>query len=218
MHGLNLNGPQTPAGNGETSSVRQPRNASLLSFYREVSTMVDEQFLLDRRKSTFQPSASLSPSNQMVELALETNLEHARNILRDSLPPQDVSQRLLNLFFNYQNSIFYVCNVNEAQAQLALMYEDSSQVSISSFCQMFLILSVAVQFDDLNDTNGVTYHEIGKRYMDDAVEENPQDTLWVIRAMLLICFYHPSTEWASIWIYLGTITVKTNFELNKAHN
>ena len=174
--------------------------------------------MLDSGQTTSQSNASSPPTSQMRELVLERNLEHAPKILRNSLPPQDVSQRLLDLFFDYQNSIFYVCNRNEAQVQLGLMYEDSNQVSISWFCQMFLIFSVAVQFDDLDDADGAAYHEIGKKYMDDAVEENPQNTLWVMRAMLLLCFYQPPTKWTSIWMYLGNTTTNSKYWQNKSHN
>ena len=68
---------------------------------------------------------------------------------------------------------------------------------------MFLIFAVGVQFDDVDDTDGAPYHEIGQKYMDDAIDENPQNTLWVIRAMLLLCFYQPPTKWTSVWMYLG---------------
>jgi len=83
------------------------------------------------------------------------------------------------------------------------MYEDPDQISISWFCQMFLIFAVGAQFDDFGDDDGVSYHETSQKYMDDAIEENPQNTLWVARAMLLLCFYQPPTKWTSIWIYLG---------------
>jgi len=107
------------------------------------------------------------------------------------------------MFLDYQNSIFYVCNREKAQAQLALMYEEPALVSISWFCQMFLIFAVGVQFDDIYDTDGATYREIGQKYIDDAIDENPRDTIWVMRAMLLLCFYQPPTKWNSVWMHLG---------------
>ena len=68
---------------------------------------------------------------------------------------------------------------------------------------MFLIFAVGVQFDDIYDTDGATYHEIGQKYIDDAIDENPQSTIWVIRAMLLLCIYQPPTKWNSVWMHLG---------------
>ena len=96
-----------------------------------------------------------------------------------------------------------VFSLKEAQAQLALMYEEPARVSVSWFCQMFLIFAVGVQFDDIYDTDGATYHEIGQKYIDDAIDENPQSTIWVIRAMLLLCIYQPPTKWNSVWMHLG---------------
>jgi len=160
----------------------------------------------------------MPPTGQFSEPALERNLEHVRKILRGSLPSQDVSQRLLDMFFEYQNSIFYVCNRNEAQAQLGLMYEDPDQVSISWFCQMFLIFAVAVQFDDVDDTGGAGYHEIGQKYIDDAIDEDPQNTLWVMRAMLLLCFYQSPTKWTSIWMYFGNTIASSKYLTNETYN
>jgi hypothetical protein len=113
------------------------------------------------------------------------------------------------MFLDYQNSIFYVCSREEAQAQLTLMYEDPTRVSISWFCQMFLIFAVGVQFDDIYDTDGATYHEIGQKYIDDAIDENPQSTIWVIRAMLLLCIYQPPTKWNSVWMHLGNAIARS---------
>jgi hypothetical protein len=115
-----------------------------------------------------------------------------------------VAHQLLELFLDYQNSVFYVCNREEARAKLALMYDEPAQVSISWFCQMFLIFAVGVQFDDVYDTDGATYHEIGQKYIDDAIDENSQSTIWIIRAMLLLCFFQSPTKWNSVWMYLGT--------------
>jgi hypothetical protein len=203
---LNLNRTPNPEVHGDSFVDSRLCNASLPSIYREVATLVEEQVMLENGQDVTNSNANAPPTSQMRDLALERNIEHGRKILRDSMPPQDVSQRLLDLFFDYQNSIFYVCNINEAQAQLALMYEDPNQVSVSWYCQMFLIFSVAAQFDDLDDADGAIYHEVGKKYMDDAVEEHPQNTLWVIRAMLLLCFYQPPTKWTSIWLHLGNAT------------
>ena len=149
---------------------------------------------------------SQSDATPIRELALERSPDHARKILRDSLPSQDVSVQLLDTFLDYQNSTFYVCSREEAKAQLALMYDQPALVSISWFCQMFLIFAVGVQFDDIYDTDGVTYYEIGQKYIDDAVDENPHSTIWVIRAMLLLCFYQAPTKWNSVWRHLGNAT------------
>ena len=124
-------------------------------------------------------------------------------MLRDYLPARDASQRLLDLFFEYQNSIFYVCNKQEAQERLNLMYEAPDQISISWFCQMFLFFAVGAQFDDLDDGGGESYHSIAQKYIDDAIDEGPQNTLWVMRVMLLLCFYQLPTKWSSTWMYLG---------------
>jgi len=167
-------------------------------FHREVSSIVREQVSHDSGLPTSQ-----SDANPIKEPALERSPGHIRKILRDSLPSQDVSRHLLDMFFDYQNSIFYVCNREEMQAQLALMYEEPAGVSISWFCQTFLIFAIAVQFDDVYDTDGATYHEIGQKYIDDAIDENPQSTIWIIRAMLLLCLFQPPTKWNSVWMHLG---------------
>ncbi|CZR68177.1 uncharacterized protein PAC_18076 [Phialocephala subalpina] len=192
----------------------RPGNASLPAFHREVSSIVREQVSPDSGLSTFQ-----SDTNPIKEPALERSPDHVRKILRDSLPSQDVSRCLLNLFFDYQNSILYVCNREEAQAQLALMYEEPAGVSISWFCQMFLIFAVGVQFDDIYDTDGATYHEIGQKYIDDAIDEAPQSTIWVIRAMLLLCIYQPPTKWNSVWMHLdAAIRGAQRFQLDIGNN
>jgi hypothetical protein len=170
----------------------------LPTFHREVSSIVRGQVSLDSGLPTSQ-----SGTDPIRDLALERSPDHVRKILRESLPSQDVSRYLLDMFLDYQNSIFYVCNREEAQAQLALMYEEPAQVSISWFCQMFLIFAVGVQFDDIYDTDGASYREIGQKYIDDAIDENPQSTIWVIRAMLLLCIYEPATKWNSVWMHLG---------------
>ncbi|KAH8809412.1 hypothetical protein F5884DRAFT_403520 [Xylogone sp. PMI_703] len=169
--------------------------------------------------SSSQASANTPPADQMKDLALENNAEQARKILRDSLPPRNSAQRMLDLFFDYQNSVFYVCSRDEALMQLGLMYDHPEQVSVSWFCQMFLIFAVAIQFDEFGDGDGVAYHELGVKYMDDAVEENPQNTLWVMRAMLLLCFYQPPSKWNSVWIYLdAAIRGAQRFGLDRGHN
>jgi len=165
--------------------------------------MVREYAKLDSKQDFSHINKGNSSASQGKELALERDLEHSRKLLRDSLPSQDVAYRLLDLFFEYQNSVFYVCGRDKVQAQLNLMFENPDKVSISWFCQMFLIFAVGVQFDDMDDTDGATYHEIGFKHIDDAVEEDPQNSLWVIRAMLLLCFYQPPTKWSSIWIHFG---------------
>jgi hypothetical protein len=83
------------------------------------------------------------------------------------------------------------------------MYDQPELVSISWFCQMFLIFAVGAAFDDIYDTDGAAYYEIGQKYIDDAIDENPQSTIWVIRAMLLLCFYQAPTKWNSVWMHLG---------------
>jgi hypothetical protein len=190
----------------------RPGNASLPTFHREVSSIVRDQVSPDNGLP-----ASQSDINPIKEPALERSPDHVRKILRDSLPSQDVSRHLLDMFFDYQNSIFYVCNREEAQTQLALMYEDPTGVSISWFCQMFLIFAVGVQFDDIYDTDGATYHEIGQKYIDDAIDENPQSTIWVIRAMLLLCIYEPPAKWNSVWMHLGNAIDRRKLT-TKAHN
>lgn len=72
---------------------------------------------------------------------------------------------------------------------------------------MFLIFAVGVQFDDIYDTDGAIYHEIGQKYIDDAIDEDPHSTIWVIRAMLLLCFYQTPSKWNSIWMHLGNSTI-----------
>ena len=172
----------------------------------------------DSGQTRSQPDANIPLTNQIRAPTLERNLEHVRKILRDSLPTQDVSQRLLDMFFEYQNSVFYVCNRNDVQKQLYLMYEDSEQISIAWFCQMFLIFAVGVQFDDVDDVDGESYHEISQKYMNDAIDENPQNTLWVTRAMLLLCFYQPPTKWTSIWIYLGNNPPSSKYLSSESYN
>ncbi|KAH6706423.1 hypothetical protein BKA61DRAFT_138675 [Leptodontidium sp. MPI-SDFR-AT-0119] len=192
----------------------QPGNASLPMFHREVSSIVREQVSYDSGLPTSQ-----SDVNPIKGPTLERSPDHVRKILRDSLPSQEVSRHLLDLFFDYQNSIFYVCNREEALAQLALMYEEPAGVSISWFCQMFLIFAVGVQFDDVYDTDGATYHETGQKYIDDAIDENPQSTIWIIRAMLLLCLFQPPTKWNSVWMHLdAAIRGAQRFQLDVGHN
>jgi len=165
--------------------------------------MVREYARCNTRQSPLDTTVDDSSAVQSKEPALERDLEHSRKLLKDSLPSEGISYRLVDLFFDFQNSIFYVCNREKVRAQLSLMYTNPDSVSISWFCQMFLIFAVGVQFDDLDDTDGATYYEIGLRHIDDAVEEDPQNSLWVIRAMLLLCFYPPPTKWSSIWLHFG---------------
>jgi hypothetical protein len=108
------------------------------------------------------------------------------------------------MFLGYQNSVFYICKRNEVQEQLDLMYGDGGQVSLAWFCQMFLIFAVGVQFDDVDEEEGAAYYELGRKYMDEALDEDPENNLWVVRAMLLICFYQPPAKWTTLWIYLGS--------------
>jgi hypothetical protein len=183
-----------------------------------VFTIVKEQVTPDSRQTTSRSNANVPPTGQIREPLLGRNLEHVRRILKDSLPSQDLSHRLLDMFLEYQNSIFYVCNRDKARAQLGLMYEDPDKVSISWFCQMFLIFAVGVQFDDVDDIDGVGYHEIGKKYIDDAIDEDPQNTQWVMRAMLLLCFYQPPTKWTSIWIYFGNTIATSKYLSNEPYN
>jgi hypothetical protein len=181
----------------------------LPTFHREVSSIVREQVSPENE-------ASQSDSNPIREPALERNPDHVRKILRESLPSQGVSRHLLEMFLDYENSIFYICNREQAETQLALMYEDPSRVSISWFCQMFLIFAVGVQFDDIYETDGATYYEVGQKYIDDAIDENPQSTIWVIRAMLLLCIYQPPTKWNSVWMHLGnTISCRKILDTTK---
>ncbi|PVH68294.1 hypothetical protein DL98DRAFT_522845 [Cadophora sp. DSE1049] len=203
------------SGSHETALLdARPGNASLPMFHREVSSIVREQVSYDSGLPTSQ-----SDANPVKEPGLERSPDHVRKILRDSLPSQEVSRRLLDMFFDYQNSIFYVCNREEALAQLALMYEELAAVSISWFCQMFLIFAVGVQFDDVYDTDGATYHEIGHKYIDDAIDEDPQSTIWIIRAMLLLCLFQPPTKWNSVWMHLdAAIRGAQRFQLDVGHN
>jgi hypothetical protein len=170
----------------------------LPTFHHEVSSIVREQVSPDSGLHTLQ-----SDTNPIREPTFERSPDHARTILRNSLPSQGISRHLLDIFLDCQNSIFYVYNREEAQAQLALMYEEPAGVSIAWFCQMFLIFAVGVQFDDIYETDGATYRETGQKYIDDAIDENPQSTIWVIRAMLLLCIYEPPTKWNSVWMHLG---------------
>lgn len=174
----------------------QVGNASLSAFHEQISDLIKIYTSPDEESS---PSAA----DHDREPPFTKKIRHTRKILGDSLPHRDKSQRLLDMFLDYQNSIFYVCKRNEVQDQLNLMYEDAEQVSLSWFCQMFLIFAVGVQFDDVDEDEGATYHELGRKYIDEALDEDPENNLWVVRAMLLICFYQPPTKWTTLWIYLG---------------
>lgn len=178
----------------------RPGNASLPSFNFEVFSIVREQLSQGVGPST---STSLSDTDPLNEASLEKSSDHIRKILRDKLPSENVALHLLDKFFDHQNSIFYVCSREEAKIQLALMYNETSSSSISWFCQMYLIFAVGGQYDDTYDTDGARYYEIGQKYIDDAVDESPQKTIWVVRAMLLLCFYQPPTKWNSVWMHLG---------------
>jgi hypothetical protein len=175
----------------------QVGNASLSAFHEQISDLIKTYTSMDEESP---PAADHDR-----EHPLKKNTRHARKILGDSLPSRDKSQHLLDMFLNYQNSLFYVCKRDEVQEWLNLMYEDTEQVSLAWFCQMFLIFAVGVQFDDVDEEEGVTYHELGRKYMDEALDENPENNLWVVRAMLLICFYQPPTKWTTLWIYLGNL-------------
>ena len=190
----------------ESSIDSRLGGANLPLFYREVWTLVEEQVSSEQGQNCSQSNADSPPIKQMKSISLEQNINHGRTILRDSLPDQEVSQHLLDLFFDYQNTIFFVWSKEEARSQLFLMYEDPNQVSLSCYCQMFLLFSVAIQFDGVNEDDGARYYDLGRKYIDDAIDESPQNTLWIIRAMLLLCFYEPPTKWSSIWIYLGNTT------------
>ena len=165
--------------------------------------MVRENAKLGSRQDPSHAQSDSFSAVQGKEPTLERDLQQSRKLLRESLPSRDTSHRLLNLFFDYQNSVFYICGRDEVHSQLNTMYSDADQVSISWFCQMFLIFAVGVQFDDMDDTGGAIYYEIGLKHVDDAVEENPQNSLWVIRAMVLLCLYQPPTKWSSIWLHFG---------------
>ncbi|RFU29834.1 hypothetical protein B7463_g6509, partial [Scytalidium lignicola] len=176
-------------------------NASLSQFHQQITDLLKASIPPDSQGSpTGQPSAG----DQHADPPLMRNTSHARRILADSLPDRHKAQRLLDMFFNYQNSIFYVCAREEAQAQLHLMFQDTGQVSLAWFCQMFLIFAVGAQFDDQDEDEGLAYHDLGRKYMDDALDINPDKNLWVVRAMLLICFYQPATKWTTLWMYLDT--------------
>ncbi|KAG0646363.1 oxidoreductase [Hyphodiscus hymeniophilus] len=192
----------------------RPGNASLPSFNREVFSIVGEHVSRDGPSSSLQ-----SDTIPIRDHALERGPDHVRKLLRDSLPSHDVSLQLLNLFLDFQNSIFYVCSREDVTAQLALMYEQPGSVSISWYCQMFLILAVGIQFDDIYDADGASYYETGKKYIDDALDENPHSTIWVIRAMLLLCFYQPQTKWNSVWMQLdAAIRGAQRFQLDTGQN
>lgn len=200
MRRLNLEKGQAAGSHEDAILDARPGNASLPTFHREVYSIVRERTSFDGG-----PSNSQSDANPIRETALERSPDHARKILRDSLPSQEVSRHLLDMFLDYQNSIFYVYSRDEVYTQLTLMYEEPALVSISWFCQMFLIFAVGVQFDDMYDTDGAIYRETGQKYIDDAIDENPQSTIWVVRAMLLLCIYEPPTKWNSVWMHLGKI-------------
>jgi len=176
----------------------QVGHASLPAFHQQISDLI---------KIYTSPDDESSPSTADLDRdpPLAKKTRRARKILGDSLPPRDKSQHLLDMFLGYQNSVFYVCKRNEVQEQLDLMYGDDEQVSLAWFCQMFLIFAVGAQFDDVDEEEGATYHELGRKYIDEALDENPENNLWVVRAMLLICFYQPPTKWTTLWIYLGDL-------------
>lgn len=148
--------------------------------------------------------SSSTPDHQR-DPPLTIKTRHARKILCDSLPSRNVAQHLLDAFLDYQNSVFYVCKREEVQEQLNLMYDAPEHVALAWFCQMFLIFAIAVQFDDFGEDDGAYYHDMGRKYMDEALDENPENNLWVVRAMLLTCFYQPPTKWTTLWMYLGKI-------------
>lgn len=177
----------------------RPGSASLSSFNLKVFSIVREQVILERGSST-------QSEDDFKEPAPERGPDYVRKLLRDSLPTIDVARHLLGKFLDHQNSIFYVCSKEDAQRQLALIYDANSLVSISWLCQMFLIFAIGGLFDDIYDTDGATYYDLGQKYIDDAVDEDPQNTVWVIRAMLLLCFYQPPTKWNSVWMHLGNAT------------
>ena len=194
----------------------RPGTASLSSLNLEVSYHVKEHI---SRAVGPSPSTSLSDVDPFKEQSFERGPDHVRKILRDSLPSEEVARHLLEKFLDNQNGLFYVCSREEVKAQLDLMYNQSSAVSTSWFCQMYLIFAVGSQFDDIYDTDGATYHELGQKYINDAVDENPQNTVWLIRAMLLLCFYQPPTKWNSVWMHLdAAIRGAQRFQLDTGQN
>jgi hypothetical protein len=182
----------------------------LSSFHQEISHIAKTHLRLDELRDPQESQRNGSIAGYSSEPPILLNFQHARKILQDSLPKREVARRLLNMFLDHQNSIFYVCKESDVQAQLDLMYECPERVSLAWFCQMFLIFSVGIQFDDVGDRDGATYHEIGRKYMDEALGERHENKLWVIRAMLLICFYQPPMKWTTLWIYLGNGLVVWN--------
>jgi hypothetical protein len=181
----------------------RPGSASLSSFNSKAFSIVQEHIA---NEIGFSGSTSQSESELREPPPERGGPDHIRQLLRGSLPPLDVARHLLQKFLDHQNSIFYICSKEEAEEQLTLIYNSASFVSISWLCQMYLIFAIGVQFDDVYDTDGATYYDLGQKYIDDAVDENPQSTAWVIRAMLLLCFYQPPTKWKSVWMQLGNGT------------
>ncbi|EPE33131.1 Nucleotide-binding protein [Glarea lozoyensis ATCC 20868] len=202
---LDLDSDRGPHSPGTIIPSAPLSNPSLPDFHREVTSIVGDLV-----------SADTQP---LVELSLGRSPDHVRVILKDSLPSQDMARHCLDLFLDYQNSIFYICDREEVYSQLAQMYESPKQVSIAWFCQMFFIFAIGAQFDDMYEMDSETYHDIGQRYMDDAIDENPQSTIWVIRAMLLLCIYQPPTKWNSVWMHLdAAIRGAQKFQLDTGKN
>ena len=172
----------------------------------------DVRLVLGRQKESRAWNQALGQSNvsqpqppDRVDVPYIRNSSSTRELLRCSLPPQELSQHLLNVFLDYQNSQFYVGKETDLQNALDQMYDSPGAVTLSWFCQMYLIFSVSVQLtDDADKAEGIVWYNTGKSCMDDALDENSEDNLWVVRAMLLVCFYHSATEWDTIWIYIGT--------------
>lgn len=197
---------QSSVSSSRAALALDPSRSNLPSLHKDV------RFVLERQQEAgvwnqtrVQKHVSQPPTPETDDAPYIRDSSNTRILLRRSLPPQEVSQHLLNVFLDYQNSQFYVGRETDLQNALDQMYDSPEDVTLAWFCQMFLIFSVSVQLtDDADKVEGPIWYDTGKSCMDDALDENSEDNLWVVRAMLLVCFYHTPMKWDTIWIYIGT--------------
>jgi hypothetical protein len=102
----------------------------LPAFHREVSSIVEELVPHDSELPT-----SWSDGNLIRDPALGQSPAHIRQILKDSLPSREVSRQLVDIFLNYQNSIFHAYTKDEVHAQLSLMYKEPALVNLAWFAR-----------------------------------------------------------------------------------
>jgi hypothetical protein len=125
-------------------------------------------------------------------------------ITRDFLPPREVTMLLHDAFFDHVNNIFYVFERGEVKSQLDIAYEQP--VRISSCWLSLLLFHLAVGAGAIGrafSADSLSWYELGRKFMDDALRQSARDNLWITRATVLISLYHAGRGDYAGWVYLG---------------